>query len=154
MAQVKLKWCWFELNWRPRLVLAARLLRGFQDRWLRSEGPFPSREVVAVLLNVFAFDFYKADLIRYEGISADELSRRSLDEWIDSVDSPQAECRRLHPNRQDSECDAVVESFCAGLSNAAESWERNASDAMTCEELVRWMVDELVARRFAIVKYD
>jgi hypothetical protein len=153
MAQFTPRLRWFEQSWRPRLNLAARLLRGFQDRWLQSAGPFPSREVVAVLLNVFAFDFYKADFLGYDGIPADELWRRSLDEWIAVVDSPYAECRRLCSIRSESECLEAVESLCSGLSNAAEAWERDASAAMSFEDVVQWMVDELVARGFVAIKY-
>ncbi len=109
--------------------------------------------MVAVLLNVFAFDFYKADFLTYAGVSADELWTRTLDKWFCSVESPTSECSRLCPNRQDSEYCEVVESFCAALSNAAESWETNVPGAITCEALVEWMVDELVARRLVVIKY-
>lgn len=153
MAQFSPKLRWFEQSWRPRLNLAARLLRSFQDRWLQADGPFPSKEVVAVLLNVFGFDFYKADFLGYDGISVDELSTRSLDAWLRLVDSPTIECSRLCPNRQDSEYRDVVASFCTALSNAAESWEKNAPDAITCEGFVEWMVDELVTRRLVLIKY-
>ena len=153
MAQFTPKLHWFEQSWRPRLNLAARLLQDFQDRWLRSDDPFPSKEVVAVLLNVFSFDFYKADFLTYAGVSADELWARSLDEWLCSVESPKSECSRLCPNQQESEYLEVVESFCAALSNAAESWERNAPNAISCLALVEWIVDELVTRRFVVIKY-
>jgi hypothetical protein len=153
MAQFTPKLRLFEQSWRPRLNLAAKVLRGFQDRWLRSDGQFPSREVLAVLLNVFAFDFYKADFFGYDGIPADELWHRSLDEWIGAVDSPQAECCRLCPTRQESECLEAVEALCSGLSHAAEAWDADTFNAMSIDEVVRWMVDELVARGFVAIKY-
>jgi hypothetical protein len=108
---------------------------------------------VAVLLNVFAFDFYKASFCDYDGIPADELWSRSLDEWIDAVDSPQVECGRLCPIRKEPQCLEAVETVCTRLSLAAEAWERNASDAMTFDEFVQWMVDELTARSFVVIKY-
>lgn len=152
MAQVTPKIRWFEQHWRPRLNLAVGLLQHFEDRWLRSEGPFPSRDAVAVLLNVFAFDFYRADFLRYTGIPAEELWNRSLDEWANSVGSPEMECARLCPNRENSECRELVDSFSNELSRAAASWEKDARNP-TCEELVQWMLGELVARRFVIVRY-
>jgi hypothetical protein len=153
MAQVTPKLRWFEQHWRPRLNLAARLLRRFEDRWLRSEGPFPSREVVAVLVNVFAFDFHSAGFLRYPGIPADELWTRSLDEWVCSVGSPESECVRLSPNRGDSERSELVEAFCSMVSCAAVSWESNAPENPACEEVVQRMFDEMVARRFAVIRY-
>jgi hypothetical protein len=153
MAQVSIKSRWFEQHWRERLNLAAKLLRGFQERWLPSNDSFPSKEVVAVLLNVFAFDFHGADFITYDGIPADELWRRNLDEWLCSVGSPVSEGARLCSNRAASVIKELVDSCCAWLSGAAASWESNSPDDPSPEAVVQWMVDEIAVRGFARMHY-
>jgi hypothetical protein len=153
MAQYSPKVRLFDESWRPRFSLAVKLLGDFQNNWLKSDQPYPSSEVVAVLLNLFAVDLYRANFIGYDSVSANELCKRSLDEWLCSVESPKDECRRLCPWRQDAEYDEMVEILFAGLKQAADGWERDAADASTCEEVVQWMIEELCARRFLVIRH-
>ena len=140
---------WFEKQWRPRVNLSAKVLRDMESAWLRSSAPFPCREAVAILLNILAFDFYSADLLTHRGLSSDDLWRRSLADWLSAVSSPEAECSRLSPGREASECARIVETLCSKIALAAESWERVGPDEPTCDEVVRSLVGELVNGRFA-----
>jgi hypothetical protein len=142
---------WFEQQWRPRRDLAVKVLRDIEDSWLQSNQPFPSREAVAILLNIFSFDFYNAGFLGNQGIRPDDLWRRSLGEWLSSVGSPESECVRLSPRRDGSEYNQLVDSLCAILSSAAGSWETVAPNKPSCEEVVQQLIDQLVIGRFATI---
>jgi hypothetical protein len=91
--------------------------------------------------------------MRYGGIPAADLWRRAADEWFASVGPPEAEVARLSPHREESEYKAVVESLCARLSRAAESWARLAPDKPSCEEVTRQVLDELAGGRFLVIPH-
>ena len=126
-----------------------QVLREIENAWLQSEGPFPCREVVAVLLHILAFDFHAADFLTYRGVPSDDLWRRSVEDWFSTVSSPEAECSRLCPNHDASEYTRVVESLCDKLWSAAKSWEQVAPDEPSCEQVIQALVGELVRGDFA-----
>jgi hypothetical protein len=146
MAQWRLRSRIYEGRWRPALNLAAKILRGFQDRWQLSNSTFPSRGVSAVLLNVFAFDFLHS--------FSDELELRSLDEWLQSVGSPETELDKLCPNRADSEIKDAVEFFCGILSDATELLECNSATAPSTDVVVRDLAKALSVRGFLKIHID
>jgi hypothetical protein len=154
MAQYRLRSRWLGDYWRAAVSLAAKVLRDYEAVWLRSEGPFPVSEVVAVMLNVFAFDFHGAAFVGYTGVPTNELWKRSVEDWASSVDSPETECARLWPNRTASEQQMLVASFCHEISCAAESWERRSPDQPTCEETIERLADLLIEGRFVRLRYD
>lgn len=153
MAQIHIKSKSFESEWRPRLNLAAELLRRFREDWLLTEAPFPTRVVVAALLHVFTFDFHQADYAYYVGITADELWNRSLAEWRSVVGNPEDECRLLCPNRPGFELAELVDACSLRLLQAADTWEHKGPGVISCEEVAHQMVDELVSRRFVAIRY-
>src|SRR5262245_39568541 len=118
MAQYQIRSHWFEQHWQPRRHLAAKVLRDFQDSWLQSERPFPCEEALAILLSIFAFDFHKADFLRYKGLRPDDLWSRSLVDWFSSVGSPESECMRLSPKRDHAEHSQLVGCLCARRSRS------------------------------------
>jgi hypothetical protein len=140
---------WREKQWRPRFNLSAKVLRDIESAWLRSSEPFPCRETVAVLLNIMAFDFSSAGLLTYRGVSSDDLWRRPVEAWFSAVGSPEAECSRLSPGREASECARIVETLSGKIALAAESWERAGRAEPSCEQVVQSLVGELVSARFA-----
>jgi hypothetical protein len=148
MAQYLGRTRWFEQRWRPALVLAAKVLRDIQGAWLVSEKVFPSREVVAVLVNLFAFDFASDAYFPNLGKGSDGLWRRSVGEWFSDVGSPEDETARLSPNRPESEYNQAVEQLSRMLSSAADSWEHVAVDTPSPEDVVQEMFAELVTLRF------
>jgi hypothetical protein len=154
MAQYSIKSHWFEQHWRPRRNLAAKVLRDIEDSWLPSERPFPCEETAAILLNIFAFDFHKADFLWYTGVRPDDLWARSLDGWFSSVSAPESECIRLAPKRDREECRRIVESLCAILRAAADSWENVSPRDPSCDGVVEDVIEELVGGRFVVMKYD
>jgi hypothetical protein len=143
----------FEHEWRPRLHLAAKLLRDYEDVWLRSDRPFPIPETVAVVLNVFTFDFYAADFLGYRGVRAAKLWNRSIEEWSSSVGSPEFLSARLWPHRAEPDRQELLDSLSEQVSRAVESWEQNGPGQPTCEEVVQSMLERLVAGRFVNIKY-
>jgi len=151
MAQVRPVSRSFEQHWRPRLNLAAKVLRDIEDWWLRSDQLFPCRPVVAALFNIFAFDFHGADFLTYRGPPESDLWCRSSEEWLAAVGAPEVELGRLSPGRDDATYEAVVAALCAGLDRAAESWVRLGPDKPSCEVVTRNMLDELAAGRFVAV---
>ena len=153
MAQGRPVFRTFEQHWRPRLNLAAKVLRDIEDRWLRSDQPFPCKTAAAALLSIFAFDFHGADFLTYCGPSEADLWRRSPEEWCAAVGTPEAELARLCPGRAGAEYEATVESMCARLASAAESWEEVAPDKPPCEEIIGQLLDELAAGRFVAVAH-
>ncbi len=150
MAQYHVIFRWFEQNWRPRVNFAAKVLRDFKESWLPSTVPFPTRDAVAVVLNIFAFDFYEADFMGYRGVHPDELKKRPLDEWVRLVGTPETECAQLAPAQTESACVDMVEALCGIVADATGSWER-ASDEPSCESLANQMLDELGRGRFVTV---
>jgi hypothetical protein len=153
MAQVKPVSRSFEQLWRPRLNLAAKVLRDIEDWWLQSDQPFPCKSSAAVLLWIFTFDFYGADLMTYEGTPLADIWRRTAEEWFAAVGPPEAELARLSPKRDDSEYKGLAESLCARLAQAAESWAGIAPDKPSCEDVAGQMLDELAARRFVAIAH-
>ena len=103
----------FELQWRGRLDLGAKVLADLQDFWLRSQNPFPSREAVAILLRIFSLG---------DPQRGDDWRRPARD-WISMVESPDAECRSLAPTSEQAVIDAAVEHSCAIVCAAVTSWE-------------------------------
>jgi len=138
---------------RTRVALASKVLREFQNEWLLSDRVFPTREVLAALLAVFAFDFHRASFLGYVGITAEELWRRSLVDWLAAVGTPASEYARLAPHRLKSECAELIERFCTELSNAAASWELKGPDQPACEGLVQRMFEELASQRFVTIRH-
>jgi hypothetical protein len=154
MTQKVPKFRWFDQHWRPRLDLAVKVLREIEDAWFRANQPFPVRETAAVLLNIFAFDFYSTGFLRYRGVRANELWRRSLHDWFSSVGSPEFECARISPNYEASEYSQFVDCLCEMLASAAHSWEQVAPDRPSCEEVVQLIVEVLAKNRLVIIRYD
>jgi hypothetical protein len=143
----------FEQHWRPRLNLAAKVLRDIETRWLRSDEPFPCRPAVAALLNIFTFDFHRARFLTYRGPPDSDLWRRSPEEWLAVVGPPEVELARLSPGRDGATYEAVVEALCIRLARAAESWVGLGPDKPPCEEVTRDMLDNLAAGRFVVVTH-
>jgi len=132
--------------------MAVKVLRAFQDQWLKSDAEFPCKSTVAVILNIFSFDFFAAGFINYKGISADDLAQRSVKEWLALVGTPEAECSRLAPHKTDSECNAVVHNLCLLLSRAADSWGISPLEP-PCEQVAQGMTDLLVSSHFVTIIY-
>jgi hypothetical protein len=153
MAQVRPVSRSFEQCWRPRLNLAAKVLRDIEARWLRSDEPFPCRPAVAALLNIFAFDFHGAGFLTYRGPPDSDLWRRSPEEWLAAIGLPEAELAHLSPGRDGATYEAVVEALCVRLARVAESWARLGPDKPPCEEVTRDMLDELATGRFVAVAH-
>ena len=154
MAQYLNKMPWFEAHWRPRLALASKVLQRIEDRWLLSDEAFPCKSTLAIILNTFALDFHTASFINYRGIRPDDLKRRSLDEWLAAVASPEVECSRLAPKRSDDECHDLVGSLCTILAQAAESWASKSPLQPPCEQVIREIIDVLASERFVTIHYD
>jgi hypothetical protein len=151
MAQYSPKSRPFESRWRPSLAFAMKVLLDIQAAWLKSDELFPVRKAVAVLLNIFGFDFESDAYFPDEGKGEAELSRRSVAEWFSAVGLPESECARLSPNRQEAEYNQVIGILCSILTSAAESWERVGPNIPSTEEVVQEVFREVVSGRFIIM---
>jgi hypothetical protein len=144
----------FDLYWRqPREELAAKVLLDVEESWLQSDRAFPFRQTAAILLNIFAFDFYIADIPNRIGLRSDDLRRRTLEEWYGSVGSPESECAKISPKRDESEYHQLVESVYLILVRAVESWEKHGPNMPSCGEVIRDICNSLIASRFVIQKH-
>ena len=141
-----------DLNWQRRCDLASKILCAIEDHWLRSDQPFPSRQIVAILLNVFAFDFYRADFLDYKGLRSDDLQRLSLQEWHALVGTPESECAKLSPNRSEAVYHQVVDSLCSILSRTADSWIKHGPSKPPCCEVIEKIGHLLISSRFMIIR--
>jgi hypothetical protein len=147
---------WFDLYWRqPREELAAKVLLDIEESWLQSDRTFPFRQGAAILLHIFAFPFecYMVDIPDRNGVRWEYLWRRTLEEWYGIVDSPESECAKLSPKRDELEYYQLVESLCLILARAVKSWEKHGPNMPPCGEVIRDICNSLIERRFVIQKH-
>jgi hypothetical protein len=143
----------FEQHWRERLLLATNFLRDVQDYWLQTSLPFPTQNTAAVILQIFAFDFFSESFKNFKDVQSRGLWRRSIPEWFASVSGVESELARLCPAVDRSECLDVASEICKMLDLAAESWAKHSSVQPSCDVVVHNLLDLLVARHFANTYY-
>lgn len=125
-----------------------------QEVWLRSDTEFPYRPTVAVILNIFAFDFYATGFFHYRGVRPDDLRRRSVDDWLASVESSEDECSRLSPQASGWECREVIDSLCAILAEAGQAWASESPLEPPCELVVKQMIHTLASAGLVRIHWD
>jgi hypothetical protein len=98
----------FEVQWRGRLDLATKVLSDLQDFWLRSQKPFPTRQVVAVLIRIFSI------------FPGSQDWHRSANDWLSMVGPPETECELLSSKSSAALIDTSIAHASFIVSAAAE----------------------------------
>jgi hypothetical protein len=150
MAQWGRKWSYFERHWASKINLAIRVVHKFQALWVKSSDPFPTRNVIAILLNIFASELNA----RIGGVELqDILWKRTNEDWLALVGEPEFECAQLSPARAIEDYKSLVAALCELIDDAVGHWEFNVGSP-TVDEVIQQILREIDSRKWSIIKYD